>query len=79
MIKSFLKFIITSYAYLISPWLGNRCRFHPSCSLYAKQALDQHGILKGGGMAIRRLLRCGPWSQGGYDPVLGDKKSNRHQ
>lgn len=78
MIESYLKrglqFLIKAYAYLVSPWLGNRCRFHPSCSVYAAQALDEHGIVKGMYLAIKRLLRCGPWSEGGEDPV--PKKSH---
>lgn len=61
--------IIQIYVYLMSPWLGNRCRFHPSCSAYAKEALQTHGPIKGLYLAFYRLLRCGPWNKGGYDPV----------
>lgn len=64
-----LQMLIKAYAYLVSPWLGNRCRFHPSCSVYAAQALEEHGILKGLYLAVKRLLKCGPWSPGGDDPV----------
>ena len=53
----------------LSPLLGPRCRFHPSCSSYARQALSQHGLLRGGWMAAVRILRCSPLSSGGLDPV----------
>lgn len=61
--------LIKGYQRFISPMLGHRCRFYPSCSQYALEALQIHGMFKGGYLAIRRLLRCGPWNPGGYDPV----------
>lgn len=61
--------LIRAYQYLISPFLGNHCRFHPSCSSYAISAVESHGILRGLWLAIRRLSRCHPWHEGGYDPV----------
>lgn len=61
--------IIHAYRYLLSPWLGNRCRFHPSCSYYAAEAIEMHGTLRGLWLALRRLSRCHPWHAGGYDPV----------
>lgn len=61
--------LIRAYQYAISPLLGNRCRFHPSCSDYAIEALDRHGFAKGVWLAIRRMGRCHPWHPGGYDPV----------
>lgn len=61
--------LITAYQYLISPWLGNRCRFYPSCSEYAKQAVLEWGVAKGLMLGSWRLLRCHPWHPGGYDPV----------
>lgn len=64
-----LKTIIRVYQYTISGLLGNRCRFEPSCSKYAIDALEAHGCLKGCYLAGRRLLRCHPWHPGGYDPV----------
>ena len=67
--KKFLLGLIVSYRYLISPWLGNHCRFYPSCSLYAQQAIERHGAWHGTGLALRRLLRCHPFHPGGYDPV----------
>ena len=61
--------LIRSYQYLVSPWLGPSCRFTPTCSEYALQAIDKHGVLHGGWLALRRLLRCHPWGGSGYDPV----------
>ena len=61
--------LIRAYQYAISPMLGNRCRFHPSCSDYAIEALDRHGFARGVWLAIRRVGRCHPWHPGGYDPV----------
>lgn len=60
---------IKVYQYLISPYLGNCCRFYPSCSRYALQAIYYYGFLKGTWFAIKRIFRCHPWSVGGYDPV----------
>lgn len=61
--------LIRVYQRLLSPLLGPRCRFYPSCSEYAAQALREHGILHGGGLALRRLCRCHPLNPGGLDPV----------
>ena len=60
---------IRLYQRLISPVLGQRCKYHPSCSAYALQAIRTYGILRGVVLAGWRLLRCNPWSHGGYDPV----------
>lgn len=60
---------VSAYQWFVRPVLPAACRFHPSCSEYAAEAIDRHGALKGGGLALRRLCRCGPWSAGGYDPV----------
>lgn len=69
-----LLIIIKTYQYLISPLLGQRCRFYPSCSFYACQSLKTHGFLYGCFLATRRILRCHPWSQGGLDPVPERRK-----
>ncbi len=61
--------MIKGYRLLLSPLFGPCCRFHPTCSDYALQALSVHGACKGGWFALRRLLRCHPFSPGGYDPV----------
>jgi putative membrane protein insertion efficiency factor len=64
-----LIFIITLYQKLISPLLGPSCRYTPTCSQYAKEALSKHGLLKGVILSVRRVLRCHPFHSGGYDPV----------
>jgi len=60
---------IRVYQIAISPLFPGRCRFYPTCSEYARQAMLRYGVLKGGYMGVRRLLRCHPWHPGGYDPV----------
>jgi putative membrane protein insertion efficiency factor len=67
----FVRLALRGYRYFLSPWLGPSCRFHPSCSQYAEEALEQYGLLRGGWLATRRLCRCGPWHPGGFDPVPG--------
>lgn len=67
--KHLLIGLVRLYQYLISPLLGPRCRFHPSCSHYAIEAVETYGAWRGGWLAVRRLLRCHPWHSGGYDPV----------
>lgn len=57
------------YRYVISPWLGPNCRYQPTCSAYALEALERHGPLKGGWLALRRLSRCHPLGGHGFDPV----------
>jgi len=57
------------YQRAVSPFLPRRCRFVPSCSEYAREAILRYGPLRGGWLALRRLVRCGPWHPGGYDPV----------
>ncbi len=61
--------LIAIYRYAISPVLGPHCRYYPSCSEYAQQALGRHGIYLGAGLSLKRLCRCHPWKPGGYDPV----------
>jgi len=60
---------IRGYQWLVSPVLGDRCKYYPSCSAYALQAVQRFGILRGLVLAVWRLLRCNPWSDGGFDPV----------
>ena len=69
MIRKLLITLIKGYRYLLSPFFGQHCRFHPSCSAYALEAVETHGALHGTGLAVRRLLRCHPLAPGGYDPV----------
>jgi putative membrane protein insertion efficiency factor len=67
--KFVFTFLITLYQKLISPWLPPACRYTPTCSQYAKEALLKHGFLRGTVLAVKRLLRCHPFHRGGYDPV----------
>jgi len=61
--------LVLGYRLLLSPWMGSSCRFTPSCSAYALEALQRHGAAAGSYLAARRLLRCHPWCAGGHDPV----------
>ncbi|MBV7275775.1 membrane protein insertion efficiency factor YidD [Clostridium sp. PL3] len=67
--KEFLVFLIKFYRKYLSPLKRPCCRFYPTCSQYAMDALEKYGVLKGGFMAIKRILRCNPLNEGGYDPV----------
>jgi len=64
-----LQFLIRAYQLLLSPFLGNQCRFTPSCSQYASEAIGRYGALRGGWLALKRIGRCHPFCDGGYDPV----------
>jgi putative membrane protein insertion efficiency factor len=68
--------LIRCYRYLISPLLGNCCRFYPSCSCYAEVAIKRFGLLKGSFLTLCRLLRCHPWHPGGIDPVPTNLKED---
>lgn len=69
MIRSLLIGLVKGYRLLLSPWLGSACRFTPTCSAYALEALERHGALAGSGLTLARLARCHPWCDGGHDPV----------
>ena len=73
--KQVLFWFIQAYRYLISPWLGDNCRYYPSCSEYAQTAIMEHGALYGSWLSIKRLSRCHPFHEGGYDPVPGTEKT----
>ncbi len=63
------KGIVLAYRVTLSAWIGGHCRFQPTCSAYALEALDRHGAWTGGWLTLRRLSRCHPWGGSGYDPV----------
>lgn len=69
MMRAFLVFLVKGYRLLLSPWLGSACRFEPTCSAYALQALELHGAAGGSYLTLKRLVRCHPWCVGGHDPV----------
>lgn len=70
--------LLRGYRFLISPLLGNHCRFYPSCSQYALEAIETHGAIAGTWIALRRLSRCHPWHAGGYDPIPGKSDDTAH-
>lgn len=67
--KTLVLLLLRGYKRFISPLLGQRCRFHPSCSAYAMEAVDRFGVLRGGWLGLRRIGRCHPFNDGGLDPV----------
>ncbi len=69
MLRLLLIGLLKAYRFAISPLYGQVCRYHPTCSAYALEAVETHGALRGMWLALRRLLRCHPWNPGGYDPV----------
>ena len=73
MMRRILITLVRGYRLLLSPWLGSACRFEPTCSRYALQALEQHGAAWGSYLTLRRLGRCHPWCAGGCDPVPADR------
>jgi len=64
-----VRAVIVAYRWSVSPLLGPCCRFYPSCSAFALEAVDRYGALRGAWLALKRILRCHPWHPGGYDPV----------
>jgi len=70
--------LVQAYRLLLSPWLGSACRFEPTCSIYALQALEIHGAGYGSYLTLRRLTRCHPWCAGGHDPVPGRRTLFTH-
>ena len=69
MMKRVLVALIRAYQYALSPFLGRSCRYYPTCSEYAVEAVEKYGAIKGGWLGVKRLGRCHPWHPGGYDPV----------
>lgn len=68
-LSALLTLLLRAYQWLISPWLGPSCRYQPSCSGYAVEAIDRHGAMRGSWLTLRRLSRCHPMGRSGYDPV----------
>jgi hypothetical protein len=68
-VSALLRLLVRGYRWCVSPLLAPACRFHPSCSAYAEEAIARHGAWRGSWLAARRLCRCGPWHPGGFDPV----------
>tara|TARA_B100000676_G_C17330097_1_gene460963 strand:- start:150 stop:407 length:258 start_codon:yes stop_codon:yes gene_type:complete len=68
-LKQIFVFFIKCYQFFLSPILGSNCRYSPTCSEYAKQAIDKYGIVYGVLLSLKRILRCQPWGKSGYDPV----------
>ena len=69
MMQRALAALVKGYRFFLSPWLGSSCRFTPTCSVYALQALEAHGAAAGAYLAVARIARCHPWCDGGHDPV----------
>jgi putative membrane protein insertion efficiency factor len=69
----FLQILIKAYAYAVSPFLGRNCRFHPTCSAYAQEALETHGVLKGGWLSVQRICKCHPFHKGPISDPVPDK------
>jgi len=67
--RNLITSLIRLYQLLLSPVLGSNCRFHPTCSRYAIEAIETHGVIRGSWLAIRRVTKCHPWHPGGIDPV----------
>lgn len=67
---------VHAYRLLLSPWLGHSCRFQPTCSAYALEALEKHGAFRGSWLALRRIARCNPWGGEGYDPVPAPRRKD---
>ena len=73
MIRAALIGLVKGYRLVLSPWVGSACRFTPTCSAYALEALERHGAAAGSYLTLARLGRCHPWCQGGTDPVPADR------
>jgi len=77
-VKAIVLGLLRAYKWLLSPWLLPACRYVPTCSEYAEEAIERFGVLRGGWMAAGRLLRCHPFVKGGYDPVVQHAERGEH-
>jgi putative membrane protein insertion efficiency factor len=77
--KWLLVRLIDGYRLLLSPYFGTQCRFYPTCSSYAREAIERHGSIKGSWLAVKRIARCGPWHPGGTDPVPPKAESRKSE
>lgn len=75
--KWLLLKLIRVYQLFLSPVLGSSCRFEPTCSSYTYQAINKHGVIKGTWLGLKRIGKCHPWNEGGYDPVPDNKQSTQ--
>lgn len=73
-----LKFVVRVYQIVLSPLLGPNCRYYPTCSQYALEALETHGSFRGVWLTLKRIARCHPWHEGGFDPVPGRCLKHSH-
>ncbi len=76
--RKLLIILIRAYSYLVSPFLGHHCRYTPTCSSYACEAIETHGPWRGTWLALKRVGSCHPWHEGGYDPVPDGSGERRH-
>ncbi|MCH1584045.1 MAG: membrane protein insertion efficiency factor YidD [Flavobacteriales bacterium] len=81
--RALMLVLIRLYQWVLSPLLGANCRFQPTCSAYASEAIERFGPWKGGWLAVKRISRCHPWSEPGYDPVptaptMVDSQTEKH-
>lgn len=74
MLRAIVLGLIRGYQLIISPILPGRCRFYPTCSEYTMEAVKTYGVLRGGWLGTRRIVKCGPWHPGGYDPLVSKEK-----
>jgi putative membrane protein insertion efficiency factor len=77
--KRVLLAFIFAYRLLLSPFLGANCRFYPTCSAYASEAIETHGAVRGTWLGLKRILKCHPWHPGGFDPVPPAKRPARRK
>ncbi len=82
MIVRLVQLPVHAYRLVLSPWVGMHCRYQPTCSAYALEALEKHGVFKGGYLSAKRILSCHPWGGHGFDPVppgKGESERSEHK